>query len=279
MIFKSEKIEISGYGSPFSHDACSCTGEVPRSFTWVFDRPCSSGIEVYLDYGIQLAFNSQTKYKYLWLSESKATSSSHYQLVRDNIQILGNVFRKIFVHDDELLSLSEIFQYVPPASNMPWVKDRRLHKKNKIASMISSGKAFTDGHRFRNEFMQKQMVANPWIDFFGHHFNHFNVKEDALSEYMFSITMENTSYTNYYTEKVMDCFATGSIPIYYGTPKIGDMFNLEGLIVLTEDFNPNSLSSDLYYSKLDAIKENFDRCMNHTKADDALFDKILADIG
>jgi hypothetical protein len=278
-VLTAEKIEISGFGSPFSHDVCSCTGEVPRSFTWVFDRPSSSGIEVYLDYGIHLAFESKKNYKYLWLSESKATAANHYQLVRDNIQKLGNVFRKIFVHDEELLSLNDIFQYVPPASNMPWVKDRRLHKKNKLASMISSGKTFTEGHRYRNTFMQKQMLANPWIDFYGHNFNHFEVKEDALSEYMFSITMENTAYSNYYTEKVMDCFATGTIPIYYGTPKIGEMFNHDGVIVLADDFDPNDLNTELYYSKLDAIKENFDRCVNHKKADDVLFEQIIVDIG
>jgi hypothetical protein len=279
IVSPNQNIEISGYGSPFSHDVSACTGEIPRSFSWVFDRPSNSGIEVYLDFGIHLATQSKNKYKYLWLSESKSIAANNYQFVKDNISSLRNVFRKIFVHDDELLQLNNSFQYVPPASNYPWVKDRRLHDKKKLASMISSGKSFTEGHRFRNGYMQKQMQSNPWIDFFGHNFNHFEVKEDALSEYMFSITIENTAYSNYYTEKIMDCFATGTIPIYYGTPKIGQMFNSDGVIALNDDFDPNSLNRDLYYSKLDAIKENLELCLIHKKADDELFDRIIADMG
>jgi hypothetical protein len=57
------------------------------------------------------------------------------------------------------------------------------------------------------------------------------------------------------------------------------MFNKEGVIILNENFDPKSLNEDLYLSKSDAIKENFELCMNHEKADDVLFRKIMEDIG
>jgi hypothetical protein len=275
----SKKIEISGYGSAFSHDVCSCTGEIPLHYHWVFDKPSSSGIEVYMDYGIQQALNSTNKYKYLWLCESKSVVPQQNEFVKNNFESLASIFRKIFVHDEQLLLLSPIFDYVPPAANFTWVKDRRVYKKSKMVSMISSGKGFTEGHRFRNAIMQRQMQINPWIDFFGRGFKPFQTKEEPLADFMFSITMENESYSNYYTEKLMDCFATGTIPIYHGTPKLSDMFNKEGVIILNENFDPNSLNEDLYQSKNDAIKENFELCLLHEKSDDVLFQKIMADIG
>jgi hypothetical protein len=276
---KSKKIEISAFGSAFSHDVCSCTGEIPLHFHWVFDKPSPSGIEVYMDYGILHALNSTKKYKYLWLCESKSVVPNQYEFVKNNFESLANIFRKIFVHDEKLLLLSPIFDYVPAAANFTWVKERKIYKKSKLVSMISSGKGFTEGHRFRNAFMQRQMQINPWIDFFGRGFKPFQKKEEPLSEFMFSITMENESYANYYTEKLMDCFATGTIPIYHGTPKLSDMFNKEGVIIFNENFDPNLLNVDLYQSKIDAVKENFELCLKHEKSDDVLFQKIISDIG
>ena len=72
----------------------------------------------------------------------------------------------------------------------------------------------------------------------------------------------------------MDCFATGTIPIYYGSPEIFNNFNKDGIIILDESFNFECLSFDLYYSKLNAINDNFIKEKNHKIADDVLFEKI-----
>ena len=48
--------------------------------------------------------------------------------------------------------------------------------------------------------------------------------------YKFSIAFENTSAINYTTERVSRAFAVGSIPIYWGNPKIAEFFNPEAFI-------------------------------------------------
>ena len=73
---------------------------------------------------------------------------------------------------------------------------------------------------------------------------------------MFSIAIENASCKTYFTEKLLDCFATGTIPVYYGAPNIGDYFNKNGIIDLSEEFD---VSDEIYYSKMDAIKENLEK--------------------
>ena len=120
------------------------------------------------------------------------------------------------------------------------------------------------------EFKNKNLP----IDFYGRSHNPFKMKEEPLANYCFSFVIENGSYSNYYTEKIMDCFACGTIPIYWGSPDIGKLFNLNGIIIFDDDFNFNNLSYDLYYSKMEYIKENFLLEKNHKIADDTLYEKI-----
>ena len=99
-------------------------------------------------------------------------------------------------------------------------------------------------------------------------------KEEALRDYMFSITIENDAYNNYFTEKITDCFANGTIPVYWGSPNIGEYFNEDGIILLTEDFDINSLTKELYDSKIDTVKENYERVCKLKMSDDILWDEV-----
>ena len=38
-------------------------------------------------------------------------------------------------------------------------------------------------------------------------------KSQALNDYMFSVVLENDQYDDYFTEKILDCFATGIVHI------------------------------------------------------------------
>ena len=86
--------------------------------------------------------------------------------------------------------------------------------------------------------------------------------------------MENGVYSTYYTEKIMDCFATGTIPIYYGTPDIIDYYNKDGIIFLDDSFDMSKITAEYYYSKQDAIKDNYERCLKQLTADDYIYEKI-----
>ena len=54
----------------------------------------------------------------------------------------------------------------------------------------------------------------------------------------------------YFTEKLLDCFATGTIPVYLGAPDIDKHFNKDGIINLADEFY---ISEELYYSKMNAF--------------------------
>jgi len=55
-------------------------------------------------------------------------------------------------------------------------------------------------------------------------------KKKFLSKYKFTIAFENESYPGYTTEKIFHPMQVGSIPVYFGNPRIGEDFNTKSFI-------------------------------------------------
>lgn len=279
MIKFSQNIQLGAFGSPFLDELSSCRGLAPKHFNWVFNKVPNSSICVVMDNDILRGVSIEADHKYLWLCESKAIVPNVYEYVKNNYAFLANVYKKIFTHDESLLQLDEIFTYNPPASNKYWVKDLRPKAKTQLINMISSGKSVCEGHMFRNSIANFISRNYSEVMIYGREFRPVEEKEDVLSNVMFSIAIENCQYDTYYTEKLMDCFVTKSIPIYFGSRTIDRWFNEEGIIRIDEQEGIRCIervSPDLYYSKLDAIEDNFERALIHKMADDHLYESILS---
>jgi hypothetical protein len=65
---------------------------------------------------------------------------------------------------------------------------------------------------------------------FDEHNYSFRGKVDYLKDYRFTIAFENQSTVGYTTEKIIHPFIAGSIPIYWGNPKVAELFNPEAFI-------------------------------------------------
>lgn len=80
---------------------------------------------------------------------------------------------------------------------------------------------------------------------------------------MFHIAIENTSIKNYFSEKILDCFRSKTVPIYYGCTNIEDFFNINGIIIVNnvkEIVNVcNNFTPEMYNTMLPAIEDNFDK--------------------
>ena len=126
--------------------------------------------------------------------------------------------------------------------------------------MVTSAKSFCAGHKARLEFLANN---RDHLDLYGNGFTPIKDKEDGLKRYMFSIAYENAYYPGYFTEKILDCFATGTVPIYRGDPEIAKVFNTDGIIFIDDDLDLTSLNEELYLSKMDAMQENLDITLNN----------------
>ena len=85
--------------------------------------------------------------------------------------------------------------------------------------------------------------------------------KNKLFDEMFSIIIENTKETNYFTEKLIDCLQSKTVPIYYGCPNISDYFNTEGMIVVdsAQDIIDacNNVTEDTYENMKEHIHTNY----------------------
>ena len=61
---------------------------------------------------------------------------------------------------------------------------------------------------------------------------------DAYKNYKFVIAMENSQYPGYITEKIINAFYSGAIPIYWGASNINDFFNPKAFINISNFNSP-----------------------------------------
>lgn len=268
--------KINAVHPPFYGMSSSCSTKFPEKFRWVYKNFDLSLPTVFCDDSI-FSMDSSFKDRYAWIVESPAINQNIINTIKINRKLISHQYKFLFTCSEELVGLEKNFIYCPAASNIPWVAEYS-GEKSKLCSMFASPKAWLEGHRFRHQIAEKYKDR---IDLFGGALGSPRLgegihpdKAEGINPYMFSIVIENVKCDKYYTEKVTDCFATKTIPVYWGTRKISEDFNTDGIIFL-EDFDINSLNKDLYDSKINAINDNFERVKKLKMADDCLFERIV----
>jgi hypothetical protein len=241
-------------GNTFTHltdgnKGYSVHGKESKYIEWVKDG--SGEVTFYIDSTLAQAQIDETSGpKYGWLLESKYITPQIVDSVRMFPEKYLETFDLIFTHNQDLLKLDSKFKWVPAQGF--WIKEPKIYEKSKMISMIASNKKMCEGHRLRLQWVERLWGQ---VDMYGRGFNEIALKEEGLCDYMFSVAIENGQYETYFTEKLLDCFATGTIPVYLGAPDIGKIFNIDGIITLSDEFD---ISDEVYYSKMDAIKENLE---------------------
>ena len=259
-------------GDTFTHltngnKGYSVHGKESKHIKWVKDHPLAEGT-FYIDNTINDGIGDGRKgLKYLWLLESKHIKPGMVESIIDNKQLVEDTYETIFTHDQRLLALGDKYKWVPAQGF--WIKEPKIYEKTKMISMIASNKRMCEGHVKRLGWVER---IGDQLDLYGRGFNEIADKEEGLCDYMFSVAIENGEYETYFTEKLLDCFATGTIPVYLGAPDIGDHFNKDGIIDLTEEFE---VSEEIYYSKMDAIKENLEKAKEIEVLEDFIYRRYL----
>jgi glycosyltransferase involved in cell wall biosynthesis len=157
----------------------------------------------------------------------------------------------------------------------------QIYKKSKLVSAISSNKAFLPGHRNRLEFINS--IRNR-VDLYGRGMGvELDSKLDGLRDYMFSVAIENVENDDYYfTEKITECFLTGTIPIYHGCLNIGKFFDTRGILYFKNMKElhgiMDSLTPKKYQEMMPYIKSNFEACFKWPVNNDTLYEKYYKNI-
>lgn len=112
-------------------------------------------------------------------------------------------------------------------------KNQKSVSKSKLISVITSNKAFTQGHQDRISFVEKLKAHyGDQLDVFGKGFCDFEDKWDVLAPYKYHIAIENSSSNYYWTEKLSDCYLAETYPIYHGCKNVHDYFPQNALCTI-----------------------------------------------
>jgi hypothetical protein len=105
-------------------------------------------------------------------------------------------------------------------------------------------------------------------------------KSASLTPYRFQIAVENDLKPFYFTEKLLDCLAAQTIPVYLGASRIADFFNPDGILPFTPDTPVERLLAQCtpaeYERRLPAVLDNYHRVLKYLNPDDRLYEEFFA---
>ena len=272
----------------FSHDSLILSDT--QHFTYVRNKNPSGDIQIIKDDIVIYTetslteINSLPKYKIALMIESPEINRPYYNYIEKN----NHLFDIVLTFSKMLLDKGE--NYKLNLYGTTWLHETycNIWDKNKLCSLILSNNKSTSGHKLRH-IIANNITSNniniveiygsiyrslPYMtsknfekDHSGPHIT--NQKIIALKDYMFSIAIENCKEDYYFSEKLIDCFLSGTVPIYYGCPSINRFFNIKGILQFTTEQEClniiNTLSSEKYNEMLPYIKENFEEAKKYTK--------------
>jgi FkbM family methyltransferase len=248
---------------------------IPLNWKWVRDQS-KSPITIFTDDKMcdtNLVNSIESKYKIGMMIEPSEINNNVY----NNLENIIDNFDFILTYDKDLVQqYPNKLKYYPYGGSWIFEPYIGIYEKSQNVNMLFSYKRETNGHRLRHEIYNK--INN--VDYFGSGCNNsFKYKEEILAPYRFSIVVENSQINDYFSEKLLDTIALGTIPIYWGTENIGNYFNKEGIISFNtiEELQQilNTLTPELYESKFNAIQENLDIVKKYYCQEDWLFDNIF----
>jgi len=249
-------VEVNIRDKNFGGEPSSCHKGKNKYVKWNFTNKPVSDTCFITDLCLDDIYKaSGVKRKVAWLLEPRVIHGEVYDWIEKN----NRLFDFVLTFDKHLLSKGQNYLYYP--HGRCWInKYEETQKENKI-STIASGKNFAEGHQLRHKAIAKFKED---ISVYGRGYNPVEDKEESLLKYKYSLTIENCRQPGYWTEKIVDCFATKTIPIFWGDNAVDDYFDSNGIIyfndldeleVIINNIKENG--DQIYNEKKEAIESNF----------------------
>lgn len=194
------------------------------------------------------------------------------------------LFDYILTHNQDIIdkySNAHLFIF-----NSVWASNKDYSPKEFNVSTIVGNKTWTKQQIMRQELWHFQdQIPNRkfFASSFGRPADSFGnpsigENKDALFYSQFHIAIENCSVDNYFTEKILDCFISKTVPIYCGCTNIGEFFNEQGIIKFKNIQECiaicNGLTVERYNEMLPAIEENYQKALTYINWNKRIEDKL-----
>lgn len=262
----------------FPHAKSACNGDLgisPLSISLDRNPFREHAITFFTDKSLGEAQFSDSRVKIAWILESPDLFGDIYeQIAKPEVY---TQFDYVLTHKKDLLKLDKRFVFCPFGGCWIAPGDQKIYDKTELVSIIASGKTDLEGHKLRHEVVER--YKDDFSAVLGRGYKAFDDKVDGLAPYRYSVTIENCREDYWFTEKLIDCFVTGTVPVYWGCPSIGKFFDEGGMIVFKDADELKktlpTLNEKDYKKRLPAIKRNFETAKRYTITEDYIFSEIL----
>lgn len=263
------------------HFTGSCEGLDTSKFGGIFPDECLLVFD-------NLGYNNPLEHKvYLFLQEPDIICPSHTE------EVIKSAWKYEYIYTFNAKILAMF-----PKKSIKWPGNYATVKpSNEIKNFLISGWASTkiwnnaSGHLLRLEIYNKQLQLPSNCIFFrssnrnadgGPPLEEITLGQNPLlgsnflgggkqclfEGFQFSIILENSQQENYFTEKIIDCLITKTIPLYWGCPNISEFFDTTGWLFF-ENFETLlqqvSTIDETYYSRyMNTINKNYNLAMKRS---------------
>jgi len=260
----------------------TCNKDNPKRFGKIKDLKKTDHIIIYPSSRIWISNYSSIKCQISLIIDEPKVVHYHYYAM---LWLLRLKFYRVFTHFSNLDKRFNNVISMPVANS--WITANTkycLQNKEKLVSLIASKKIKYKGHELRHEIANAVNTDSEInIDLLGRAYKPLKNKKDGLLPYKFSIIIENSQEKDYFTEKLLDCFICGTIPIYWGAPNIGHYFNIEGMLVFNNLEDLLKILSEIETYDINSIEPviqlNYKIACSFAKANERIINKLRETLG
>jgi hypothetical protein len=109
--------------------------------------------------------------------------------------------------------------------------DAEIAGKSRNVSLIASAKMLLGGHKLRHAIARWARAEKLDVDLCGLAYRPLASKREGLLPYRFSVVIENSRESGYFTEKLVDALLCGTVPIYWGATDVEKFFDPAGMLI------------------------------------------------
>jgi len=256
--------------------------DAPKHIEWCRDG-LYKDISVYTDHFLPTGHldNNDSRIQISWLIEPSTINTRGYAAVEVN----HAHYDYIISHDRAFLSKFPKAKRVfcPASGSSLYSREWQIYPKSKKILTVVGNKKTAVGHRMRYEVVEK---LGHKMDVVGRGFKPFtpDKKAETFTPYMYQVCIHNTPVGDYWSDILLDCIATGTVPIVWGSRYLKKYFNPAGIIHFDTVEQLGNILGDLceedYNYRAGAIQENFDTAFKKYKVvEDYLYDNFFKQFG
>lgn len=196
----------------FNQHSLTRLRECQPSFEWVdnCDDPAQVDVVMATQNSGGVLLGSKHPRKVLYLQETSEFHGNRQVYLYQQFDLVLSNDRELVEHPD----LAGKVEYMTLFGT--WIEEAPPVNKTKLCSLLASPNNFLSGHRVRHNVIAANV---PGVDCFGGAVGRPLAPErtrDAYDAYRFNLAIENSNYPWWHTEKLFNCFAARTVPIYWG---------------------------------------------------------------